>query len=489
MHDVLFLVYTVLMVLISIFNVFYIHLIYYALVKHYRSAKRTAQPTPALTQWPSVTIQLPLFNEMHVVDALIDTVASLNYPSEQLEIQVLDDSTDATTERAARKVQHWQDKGIAIHHIRRAHRTGYKAGALAEGLNQAKGKYVAIFDADFRPPPDFLQRTIPHFSDEHVGLVQTRWEHINPSYSYLTRLQAFALDGQFIMEKVGRKAGDLFMKFNGTAGVWRKCCIEEAGGWASDTLTEDLDLSFRAQLKDWRVIYVPDVTTPAELPVTMDAFKAQQFRWVKGQAETIVKLTRPLLRAALPLRVKAHALVQLFYSNLNVLLFLSLLISLPMLAVLYEAPNYAVYFKYLSFTIINTITFAVLYFAALVVRHGSLVRSVFHFVYIFPVMLTIYMGISLQNTVALLEGYRGKHSAFVRTPKFNIVTKQDSWKTKAYTLTTIPKRAYFELALGIIFLLASAFSIRVGIYEILPFHLMASLGFFVVAGYSIRHAS
>ncbi len=486
MNEILLVVYTVLMILISVFNFFYIHLIYFALTKYYRRPKPAE---PALQTWPHVTIQLPIFNEMHVVGALIDCVALLKYPSDRLEIQVLDDSTDETSQRIAQKVQYWTDKGITIHHIQRPHREGYKAGALAEGLRQAQGDYIAIFDADFRPPADFLHRTLPSFQDEQVGLVQTRWEHINPTYSFLTRLQAFALDGQFIIEKVGRQAGDLLMKFNGTAGVWRKSSIEDAGGWHSDTLTEDLDLSFRAQLKGWRVVYRPELTTPAELPVTIDAFKAQQFRWVKGQAETIVKLTKPLFQAHLPLRVKAHALVQLFYSNLNVLLFLSLLISLPLLAVLYQEPNYSIYFKYLSFTLINTFTFAVLYFLALVQRHGSVVKSTFHFSYLFPVMLTIYMGISLQNTVALFEGYRGKRSAFVRTPKFNIVTKQDSWKTKAYTLTSIPKRAYFELMLGIVFLLASAFGVYAGIYEILPFHMMASVGFFVIAGYSIRHAS
>lgn len=474
------------MVLISVFNFFYIHLIYYALAKHYRHPKPAPPP---LVISPRVTIQLPIFNEVHVVDALIDSVASLTYSPEHLEIQVLDDSTDETTQRVTRKVQYWADKGIEIQHICRTHRAGYKAGALAEGLEQATGEYVAIFDADFRPPPDFLQRTLPHFQDEQVGLVQTRWEHINPTYSFLTRLQAFALDGQFIIEKVGRQAGHLFMKFNGTAGVWRRSCIQDAGGWASDTLTEDLDLSFRAQLKGWRVAYLPNLTTPAELPVTIDAFKAQQFRWVKGQAETIIKLTQPLLRAKLPFVVKGHALVQLYYTNLNALLLLSLLVSLPLLALLYEAPDYATYFKYLSFTLVNTLTFAVLYFSALVVRHRSVVRSAFHFAYLFPIMLTIYMGISLQNTIALAQGYRRKKTAFVRTPKFNIVHKQDSWKSKTYTPKIIPKRAYFELVLGILFLIASGFSLYAGIYEVLPVHVMASIGFFIVAGYSIRHVS
>ena len=292
----------------------------YVLVYWYkRYAEHVPGPRPQLDPLPIVTIQLPIFNEMYVVDRLIDAVCRMDYPPELMEIQVLDDSTDETVDVAALAVRRWQLQGFNISYLHRTDRTGFKAGALEAGMKVADGRYIAIFDADFVPPVDFLRRALPQFGDPQVGMVQARWGHINADYSTLTKIQSIMLDGHFVLEHGSRNRAGCFFNFNGTAGIWRRDAIETAGGWQHDTLTEDLDLSYRAQLKGWRFVFMEDVIAPAELPVEMNSFKSQQFRWAKGSAQTALKLLPQILSADLPFRVKAEAFFHLT-ANFNYLL-------------------------------------------------------------------------------------------------------------------------------------------------------------------------
>ena len=270
---------------LSILFAFGIH----GLVMIYYYHKTRAYATPNLeapTELPMVTVQLPVFNEVYVIERLVNAVCEMEYPKDKLEIQLLDDSTDETVEVSRRLVAEWASRGFDIKHIHRIDRTGFKAGALKSGLEKAKGEFVAIFDADFVPKQDFLMKTIPHFRNDGVGMVQTRWEHLNEDYSYLTRAQALALDGHFVIEQQVRNKAGFFINFNGTAGIWRKSCIEDAGNWHADTLAEDLDLSYRAQLRGWKFVFLNDVTSPAELPADINGLKTQQFRWTKGAVET-----------------------------------------------------------------------------------------------------------------------------------------------------------------------------------------------------------
>src|SRR5581483_1763258 len=271
---------------------------------YYKNRKnRTTEPAQRFSELPRVTVQLPIFNEQFVVDRLLNAICQLDYPLDRLEIQVLDDSTDETVAVARGLVQHYAAKGFPVTYHHRTNRHGFKAGALAEGLNSAKGEFVAIFDADFVPPADFLKRTIHHFTDPKIGMVQTRWTHINRNYSFLTEVEAILLDGHFVLEHSGRARSNVFFNFNGTAGVWRRTAIEEAGGWQHDTLTEDTDLSYRAQLKGWKFVYLQDVECPAELPVEMTAFKTQQARWAKGLIQTGKKILPKVLKSDQPFHV------------------------------------------------------------------------------------------------------------------------------------------------------------------------------------------
>jgi cellulose synthase/poly-beta-1,6-N-acetylglucosamine synthase-like glycosyltransferase len=314
---------------------------------------------------PIVTIQLPVYNELYVIERLIDTVANFDWPIEKLEIQVLDDSNDETVDIIANKVKEWSGKGIDITHVIRPNREGFKAGALAYGMNLLKGEYIAIFDADFVPEPDFLNRTIPYFDDEKTGMVQTRWGHLNKNYSILTKLQAFALDAHFKIEQRGRNSRGHFINFNGTAGVWRKSTIEDSGGWQSDTLTEDLDLSYRAQLKGWKFQYLEDVESPAELPVTMPALKSQQFRWSKGAAECTRKnLGKVLMKRGIGMKTKINATFHLLNSFLFICIISLVLLSIPMMLVINQFPQYDHVYGTLSFLFIININLWINYILA-----------------------------------------------------------------------------------------------------------------------------
>ncbi len=437
---------------------------------------------------PPVTIQLPIYNEQYVVERLIDRVCALDYPQHLLEIQVLDDSTDETVEIIARKLAYYRKQGINISHIHREKRKGYKAGALEEGLSRAQGDFIAIFDADFLPTTDFLLRTIPFFCDEHIGVVQTRWGHINQEYSLLTRMQAFHLNVHFNIEQTGRQSADAFLQFNGTGGIWRKECINQSGGWASDTLTEDLDLSYRAQLHGWKIHYLRDCACPAELPVEMQGLKSQQFRWMKGGAETARKLLPRIVYSDISPRRKLHSLIHLFSSSVFVLLLFGMLSSTALLFM--DRNIELLYFPFLFFSV-GFILLAYIYFCAnLSSRPESPVFSIkgFNpFILKYPLFLSLSMGMSLHNTIAVIEGFLGVRTPFIRTPKYAITT-EGHFHNKAYKIKRIPFTSYLEIVLAMLFSAAFIYGVYTGNYVFIFFHLMAAIGFACIAFYSVKHS-
>ena len=431
---------------------------------------------------PFVTIQLPVYNEMYVMDRLLENIALIDYPKDKLEIQVLDDSTDETVLTTFEHVQRLQATGLDIQHIQRKDRSGFKAGALKEGLKIAKGEFIAIFDADFLPKPDWLKRTIPYFKDEHIGVVQTRWGHINRNYSILTKIQAFALDAHFTLEQVGRNSKGHFINFNGTAGVWRKTCILDAGNWEGDTLTEDLDLSYRAQLKNWKFKYLEDVETPADLPVVISAARSQQFRWNNGGAENFRKMMwRVLTSKNITFKTKVHGLLHLLNSTMFLNVFLVAVLSIPMLYIKNEYAHLRFYFYFMSFFVVSTIIFFVCYWMMFRQIYGNGFKNFFEYVVLFFTFFSIAMGFSLHNSIAVIEGHLGKRSEFVRTPKFNISTLKDSWKGNKYLKKKVSMNVIFEGALMLYFGfgLYSAFVVgdKGGDFGLFPFHLMLFAGF------------
>jgi cellulose synthase/poly-beta-1,6-N-acetylglucosamine synthase-like glycosyltransferase len=377
-----------------------------------------------LLKAPRVTVQLPIYNELHTVERLLNAVSGLDYPRDRLEIQLLDDSTDATRQVAARIVARLRRRGINVVHITRANRVGYKAGALAEGLSSAQGELIAIFDADFVPPADFLKRVVPRFRDPMVGCVQTRWGHLNRDYSRFTQVQALGVDGHFVVEQTARSRAGLFINFNGTAGVWRRSCIEDAGGWEGDTLTEDLDLSYRAQLCGWRILYLPDVVVPAELPAQISAFKRQQARWAQGSIQTALKLLGPLLRSGQPRRVKLEGLIHLTGYLVHPLMLLMILLTLPM------SYSHSWMLAVVPWLMVAAAGPPLMYtVGALADGDGWRQR-----LRVLPLLVLLGMGLALSNTRAVLKALLGSRQGFQRTPKFALRHPQDSWVNSRYAL-------------------------------------------------------
>ena len=431
---------------------------------------------------PFVTIQLPVYNELYVMERLLKNIAKIDYPLEKLEIQVLDDSTDESIETTAEQIKLIQDKGIDIQHIKRSNRQGFKAGALKEGLKTAKGEFIAIFDADFLPKSDWLYRTVPYFKNSEIGVVQTRWGHINRDYSTLTRIQAFALDAHFTLEQVGRNSKSHFINFNGTAGLWRKKCIYDAGNWEGDTLTEDLDLSYRAQLKNWKFKYLVDVVTPAELPVVISAARSQQFRWNKGGAENFQKMMkRIIINKNLSFKTKIHSLLHLLNSSMFTCIFLVAVLSIPMLYIKNEYAHLKAFFLVLSLFIISSFIFFVCYWNMFKNIYGGGFIKFIKYIGAFFTFFTIAMGFSLHNTIAVIEGHIGKKSEFIRTPKFNIGTFKDGWKSNKYLKKKPSIHVVLEglLAIYFIFGMYSAFVVgnQGGDFGLFPFHFMLFVGF------------
>lgn len=444
-----------------------------------------ARPDFDLAKAPKVTVQLPMFNEMYVAERIIETVAAFDYPRDKFQIQVLDDSTDETKDLIAKKCAEVAATGINIQHIHRVDRTGYKAGALDAAMDQVEGEFIAIFDADFIPEPDFLLKTIPYFQDEKIGVVQTRWGHINKDYSILTELQAFGLNGHFAIEQGGRNSSGHFINFNGTGGIWRKSCIEDAGGWEHDTLTEDLDLSYRAQMKGWKFKYLEDVIAPAELPITMSALKSQQHRWMKGGAECFIKMWKRLLTAkGVRLGDRIHGLSHLFNSSVFVFILLISLLSLPVLHVKDSFSDLNYVLQYGVIFLLSTAFLMVYYWFSYRDKTSNGFGSFFRFIGRFFQFLIVSMGLALNNTVAVIEGYLGIKSSFVRTPKFN-VSKKSEFKGNKYDKK---KLSILNIGEGFLFVLFAYTTVNRAIYGdlgMVPFHLMLSIGYGMVFFYSI----
>ena len=444
---------------IFLYGCFLIFLFVYSLVQlnlalKYAKFKRHSPRKPVLKddQWPVVTIQLPVYNELYVIERLIDAICAFEYPAGKLEIQVLDDSTDESFEVAAKKIAEKQAQGIDIKHVKRPKREGFKAGALSYGLDICRGEFVAIFDADFIPRKDFLLQTIPHFfHNDRIGVVQTKWEHLNEEYSLLTRLQAFGLDAHFTVEQVGRNKGEHFINFNGTAGVWRKSTIYDAGGWESDTITEDLDLSYRAQLRGWEFIYLPMIGSPSELPAEMNALKAQQFRWTKGAAECTVKNLPKVLNAKhLTFGQKVHGSFHLMNSVVFLCILGCSVLSVPMLIIKNTYGDLEILFKIATVFMISF--FFLGYFYWISRPDKQFFKKFFNFLWEYPTFLSVSMGLSLHNAVAVLEGFTGKKSAFVRTPKFAISgTSSGTWKDKKYRAIKVSPLTIFEFLMCVYF--------------------------------------
>jgi cellulose synthase/poly-beta-1,6-N-acetylglucosamine synthase-like glycosyltransferase len=453
---------------------------YFIVYQYMKNKDRAPGPPPPVDEWPVVTVQLPIYNEMYVVDRLIDAVCALDYPKDKLEIQVLDDSTDETRGIVELAVRRQQARGFDISCLHRTDRTGYKAGALDAGLKVARGEFIAIFDADFVPGADFLRRTVPFFNDTGIAVVQARWGHLNQAYSLLTKVQSILLDGHFVLEHGGRNRAGCFFNFNGTAGLWRRIAIDDAGGWQHDTLTEDLDLSYRAQLRGWRFQFLPDVVTPAEVPVEMNSFKSQQHRWAKGSIQTCRKLLPYILMADLPLKVKVEAFFHLT-ANFNYLLMIALsLLMFPAMVVRYEM-------GWTEMLLIDIPLFA------------AATLSVFNFYLIsqreaypdwksrvkyLPVVMAIGIGLAINNAKAVLEALFGAPGEFTRTPKYGIERSQDDWQHKKYH-QSMPIQPFIEVAFGLYFTMTVFYALANGIYGTLPFLILFQFGFLYLGLMSI----
>lgn len=431
---------------------------------------------------PYVTIQLPVYNELYVMERLLDNIALMDYPKDKLEIQVLDDSTDESFETTAEQIQRLQQSGLDIKHISRVKRVGFKAGALKEGLKTAKGEFIAIFDADFLPKKDWLKNTIPYFKDSEIGVVQTRWGHLNRDYSILTKVQAFALDAHFTLEQVGRNSKGHFINFNGTAGVWRKECIIDAGNWEGDTLTEDLDLSYRAQLRNWKFKYLEEVETPAELPVVISAARSQQFRWNKGGAENFQKMAKKVFKSEdISFKTKIHSFLHLLNSTMFLNILIVAILSIPMLYIKNEYEHLKIYFFVMSFFVISTLIFFICYWFTFKSIYGGGFKKFMKYIGMFFTFFSVAMGFSLHNSIAVLEGHFGKKSEFIRTPKFNLNDLNKNWKENKYLSKKISANIILEglLMLYFAFGMYSAFVVgdQGGDFGLFPFHLMLFLGF------------
>ena len=461
-----------------------------AYVRNKRRKKRNTgmqDTTPVYdpSNTPKVTVQLPMFNELYVAERIIETSAAFEYPADKLQIQVLDDSTDETKDVIAKKVAEVAARGINIQHIHREDRTGYKAGALDDAMDQVEGDFIAIFDADFIPDSDFLKKTMPHFSNDKVGVVQTRWGHINKKYSLLTELQAFGLNGHFAIEQGGRNASGHFINFNGTGGVWRKECINDAGGWEHDTLTEDLDLSYRAQIKGWKFTYLEDVIAPAELPITMSALKSQQHRWMKGGAECFIKMWKTIITAkGVRLVDRIHGLSHLFNSSVFIFILMMSILSLPVLHIKDSFSDLNYILQYGAVFLLSTAFLMFYYWHSFRDKTDNVILSLLLFIGRFFQFLMVSMGLALNNTVAVLEGYLGIKSSFVRTPKFNVNVKSE-FKGNKYDKKSI---SILNMGEGILMLLFAFTTINRAIYGdigMVPFHLMLTIGYGLVFFYSI----
>jgi len=468
--------YTIVLLGLSLYGI-HRYVIIYLYLKH---RKNLPKPKGQFEALPRITVQLPIYNELYVVERLINAVAALDYPRELLDVQVLDDSTDETRELAAQKVAELKATGLDITHVHRTDRTGFKAGALENGSKICKGDFILILDADFVPAPDVLKKTIHYFTDEKIGMIQTRWGHLNRTYSMLTRVQAMFLDGHLLLEQTGRNRAGRFINFNGTAGVWRKTCIADAGGWQHDTLTEDLDLSYRAQIKGWQFVFLPELVTPAELPVDMNGFKSQQHRWTKGSIQTCRKLLPALWRADVPFLVKVEGTVHLTCNYTFLLLACICVLMHPgtggttgsvWRTILLDIPIFA-----------TGCLPAVIFY--MVSQRELYPRSWWKEILYMPALFALTIGLAVNNAWAVLQAMCGHESEFTRTPKYGIKGKKHNWKKSKYSplKTVLP---FVELGFAIYFIRFLYLGIMASNWFSIPFLLLFAGGFTYVATCSI----
>ncbi|MDQ3415348.1 MAG: glycosyltransferase family 2 protein [Verrucomicrobiota bacterium] len=449
---------------------------YFIVYLFLKNRKRPPQPQDHFAQLPVITVQLPLFNEIYVVERLLKSVSELDYPKELLQIQVLDDSTDETREVTASCTGRLQERGFDVELLHRTDRTGYKAGALEAGLATARGDFVCILDADFVPQPELLKSTVHFFTDPKVGMIQTRWGHINRGYSLLTRVQAMFLDGHLLLEQVARSRSGRFFNFNGTAGLWRKSCIAQSGGWQHDTLTEDLDLSYRAQLAGWKFVFLTDVVTPAELPVDMNGFKSQQHRWTKGSIQTCKKLLPRIWRSPLPLPIKIEATGHLT-SNFAYLLLACLCVLLHPSTGGPQSGWLRMFLLDVPIFLTASLSVAVFYICAQRELHP---RTWMKEILLLPALIALGVGLSINNARAVLEAVFNYESEFKRTPKYGIEKKSQAWRSCRY----MPLRSFLplvEVAFAIYFSYFVWHAFVHGQYLTLPFLIMFQIGFLYVA--------
>ncbi|MBM3265474.1 MAG: glycosyltransferase family 2 protein [candidate division Zixibacteria bacterium] len=455
--------------------------LYYKYKHRAGSAKAASLRSP----YPVVTVQLPIYNERYVVERLIDAVCAMDYPPDRLEIQVLDDSTDETADITRRCVARRREQGVDIRYLHRPRRTGFKAGALREGMMHARGEFIAIFDADFIPPSDILLRTLPGFSDPQVGMIQTRWGYLNREYSLLTQVQAIMLDGHFVMEHGARSRSGRFFNFNGTAGVWRRSSIDSAGGWQHDTLTEDLDLSYRAQLAGQKFVFLEDAVSPSELPVEMNAFKSQQRRWAKGSIQTARKLLPTILRSRMPFRAKLEAMFHLTNNMAYVLMLMLSLLMFPSIVIRVQAGWMSSFWIDLPFLLAATVSVSLFYLCAeREVDRGVWKRRIFYL----PCLMAVGIGICVNNTRAVAEALLGQWTEFERTPKYGIRDKKDRWQWMRYRgpKTFLP---VLELLFAFHFGLLVYYTAVNRIYSSIPFLCLFFFGFLYVGLYSVWPAA
>jgi cellulose synthase/poly-beta-1,6-N-acetylglucosamine synthase-like glycosyltransferase len=463
--------------IILIYSFFFLFIILFslgqlALIITFLNYRNKENHKITLNTYPNITIQLPIYNERFVIERLLDSISNLNYPKKKIEIQVLDDSDDDTSILVEQKVEKLISLGFTISQIKRKNRIGFKAGALQNGLIQAESEFILIFDADFIPEPDFLINTLPYFSNDKIGMVQTRWGHINPRESWLTRAQEIGLNCHFIIDQGGRAKGGFFISFNGTAGIWRKACIEDAGGWEADTLTEDLDLSYRAQMKGWQFKYCPEIISPAELPNVLSAVRSQQFRWIKGGVETSKKLIARLWNCNLPISVKLFGSLQLLNNYIYAFILLTGLLSVPLMLLKNKSMEFDLFFNW-SGMLISVVIINFFYcFTAILIDKKNIIVSIKEILSAFPIAIIVSMGMSYHNSIAVLKGIQGQKTAFIRTPKFSEAQRENSYLKSQKNRQYLP-----EFLLFIYFLLAVIAELYFKDFGFLIYHLLMLSGF------------
>lgn len=480
MYDLIMGAYFISLTILFVFGSSGVVMVYY----YFKHRKARHPKVGELREFPTVTIQLPIYNEQYVVGRLLDAVCNIAYLKENLEIQILNDSTDETTAIVEEYVRTYQAQGIDIKHIHRQTRAGYKAGALREGLKTSRGEYIAIFDADFVPKPDFLLKTLPYFFlDPKIGMVQTRWEHLNGDYSFLTRVQAMALDGHFVIEQNVRNKAGFFINFNGTGGIWRKECIIDAGNWEADTLTEDLDLSYRAQLRGWKFMFLNDVTSPAELPSEINALRNQQFRWTKGAIETARKILPRVWKSDLPLEKKIHSTFHLANNVVFPFIVIAALLNVPLVFIKHQG-GYETYFAIMAMFVFAFVGLFMFYLYSQKDVYPDWQRRMF----LFPLFMAGSMGLSMNNTKAVIQGLLKKKTEFIRTPKYQIVNKKGTWTDKKYSPVHVSLLVVLEALLSVYCFFGVAASIYFVELAAVPFQLLFATGYGTVAFLSMKHA-